>query len=86
MSIKQVFKCQEVYTMEKTWKMDVDCANCALMMEEAVRKVKGVESVTINAMTQKISLRFEENINMDDMMKQIVKVCRRIEPDSKICM
>ena len=56
------------------------------MMEEAVRKVKGVESVTINAMTQKISLRFEENINMDDVMKQIVKVCRRIEPDSKIYM
>lgn len=72
--------------MEKTWKMDVDCANCALMMEEAVRKVKGVESVTINAMTQKISLRFEENINMDGVMKQIVKVCRRIEPDSKIYM
>lgn len=72
--------------MEKTWKMDVDCANCALMMEEAVRKVKGVESVTINAMTQKISLRFEENINMDDVMKQIAKVCRRIEPDSKIYM
>ena len=72
--------------MENTWKMDVDCANCALMMEEAVRKVKGVESVTINAMTQKISLRFEENINMDDVMKQIVKVCRRIEPDSKIYM
>lgn len=72
--------------MEKTWKMDVDCANCALMMEEAVRKVKGVESVTINAMTQKISLRFKENVNMDDVMKQIVKVCRRIEPDSKIYM
>lgn len=72
--------------MEKTWKMDVDCANCALMMEEAVRKVKGVDSVIINAMTQKISLRFEENVNLDDVMKQIVKVCRRIEPDSKIYM
>lgn len=70
--------------MEKTWKMNVDCANCALMMEEAVRKVKGVEHVNINAMMQKITLQLAADAVIEDVMQQVKKACRKIEPDAEI--
>lgn len=67
--------------MKKQYRVEVDCANCAAKMEEAARKVKDVEELTISFMTQKMQIRFAEGADMDAVVADVVKVCRRVEPD-----
>lgn len=70
--------------MKKTYALDeLDCANCGLKMEEAVRKIEGVKSVNISFMTQKITLEADD-ADFDRVLKEAVKVCKKVEPDCRI--
>ena len=69
--------------MKKTFKIEVDCANCAAKMEQAVQKLPGVESAAVSFMTQKMVVEAPEE-GFDALMKQVVKACRKIEPDCEI--
>lgn len=62
---------------------DLDCANCAAKMEDGIRKLSGVNSVSISFMTQKMTLDIDEN-NTEQILKEIKAVCKRIEPDCKL--
>lgn len=70
--------------MKKTYKIEVDCANCANLMEDAARKTTGVASATVNFMTQKMIVEFEEGQEPKEVMKQVLKACRKVEPDCEI--
>ncbi len=70
--------------MKKTYKIEVDCANCADKMECAAAKVGGVESVTVNFMTQKMIVSFSEGADPATVMKEVVKVCKKVEDDCEI--
>ena len=70
--------------MKKTYKIEVDCANCANLMEAATQKTEGVASATVNFMTQKMTVEFEEGQNEAKVMKAVLKACRKIEPDCEI--
>ena len=69
--------------MKKTFKCEVDCANCAAKMEEAVKKIDGVESVRVNFMTQKLVLEAADDV-FDVVFKETVKACKKVEPDCEI--
>ena len=72
--------------MKKTYKMrDLDCANCAAKMEDAIRKLDGVQDVSISLMTQKLTIQAEED-RLDEIMRQAVKVCKKVEPDCEIVL
>jgi copper chaperone CopZ len=76
----------EVLAMKKTFKLiDLDCANCAAKMENAANKIKGVNSVSFSFMTQKMTVDADDVI-FDSVMQEIVTVCKKIEPDCKICL
>lgn len=70
--------------MKKTYKIEVDCANCANKMEEAARKTKGVADATVNFMTLKMVVEFEEGADIPAVMKQVLKNCKKIEDDCDI--
>ena len=70
--------------MKKTYAIEVDCANCARKMEEAAGKISGVASAAINFMTQKLSVEFDEGAEEKKVMKDVLKACRKIEPDCEI--
>mgnify|MGYP001072354562 FL=1 len=70
--------------MKKTYNIDVDCANCANLMEEAARKTPGVASATVNFMTLKMIVEFEEGQEPKQVMKAVLKACRKVEPDCEI--
>lgn len=63
--------------------IDLDCANCAAKMENAVSKIEGVNSVNFSFMTQKMTLDAED-ANFDEILQKIVKVCKKVEPDCEI--
>ena len=64
---------------------DLDCANCAAQMEEGIRKIPGVEEVSISFMTQKMTIVAADD-KFDEIMKQAAEVCKKIEPDCKILL
>lgn len=70
--------------MKKTYKIEVDCANCANLMEDAARKTSGVASATVNFMTQKMIVEFEEGHEAKAVMDEVVKACKKVEPDCEI--
>ena len=70
--------------MKKTYKIEVDCANCANLMEDAARKTAGVASATVNFMTQKMIVEFEEGKTPADVMGDVLKNCKKVEPDCGI--
>lgn len=70
--------------MKKTYKIEVDCANCANLMEEATKKVPGVLSATVSYMTLKMTVEFAEGFDCNEVMKNVLKVCRKVEPDCEI--
>lgn len=70
--------------MKKTYKIEVDCANCANLMEEATQKVDGIQHATVNFMTQKMIVEFEDGADISSVMKQVLKVCQKVEPDCEI--
>ena len=72
--------------MEKKFKLqDLDCANCAAKMEEAIKRIEGVADANVSFMTQKMTIEAEES-RFDEIMKEVVAVCRKVEPDCIIQM
>ena len=69
--------------MKKKFRIEVDCANCAAKMEEAVKKIPGVNSVTVSFMTQKMAVDADD-ARFDEIMAQAVKACKKVEPDCEI--
>ena len=70
--------------MKKTFELeDLDCAHCAAKMEDGIRKLDGVLSVSVNFLTQKLTLEAEDAV-FDSVLKQAVKICRKIEPDCTV--
>ncbi|WP_029321220.1 cation transporter [Butyrivibrio sp. AE3004] len=69
--------------MKKSYKCEVDCANCAAKMEEAINKIDGVKSARVNFMTQKLTLEADDDI-YDEILDAAVKACKKVEPDCEI--
>lgn len=69
--------------MKKTYKIEVDCAN---LMENAARKTDGVLAATVNFMTQKMIVEFEEGKEPGTVMKDVLKACKKVEPDCEIAL
>ena len=72
--------------MKKIYKIEVDCANCANLMEDAARKTPGVLSATVNFMTQKMIVEFEEGKEPKAVMEDVLKACKKVEPDCEIVL
>ena len=70
--------------MKKTYKIEVDCANCANKMEEAAAKVAGVKSVTVNFMALKMIVEFEDGADVAAVMKEVARSCKKVEDDCEI--
>ena len=70
--------------MKKTYKIEVDCANCANLMEDAARKTDGVAAATVNFMTQKIIVEFTDGHDPQTVMQDVLKACKKVEPDCEI--
>ncbi len=70
--------------MKKTYKIDVDCVNCANKMEEAARKTPGVKNATVNFMTLKMIVEFEEGEDHKSVMENVLKNCKKVEDDCEI--
>ena len=69
---------KKVFSME-----DLDCANCAAKMENAIKRIEGVEDANVCFMAQKLTLVADED-KFDDILKKAVKVCKKVEPDCRI--
>ena len=70
--------------MKKTYKIDVDCANCANKMEEAARNTAGVKDATVNFMMLKMIVEFEDGQDPKAVMKDVLKNCKKLEDDCEI--
>lgn len=70
--------------MKKTYKIDVDCANCANKMEQAARQTAGVADATVNFMTLKMIVEFEDGQEPKAVMEQVRKNCKKVESDCEV--
>ena len=70
--------------MKKTYKIDVDCANCANKMEDAAKNTAGVKDATVNFMALKMIVEFEEGEDAKSVMKDVLKNCKKVEDDCEI--
>lgn len=70
--------------MKKKFKIEVDCANCANLMEDAARKTAGVQTATVNFMTQKMIVEFAEGQEPKAVMENVLAACKKVEPDCEI--
>ncbi len=70
--------------MKKTYKIEVDCANCANKMEDAARNTPGVAGATVNFMTLKMVVEFTEGSDPKAVMKEVLRNCKRVEEDCEI--
>lgn len=70
--------------MKKTYKLiDLDCAHCAAKMEAAIQKIDGVTEASVSFLTQKLTVEAEDG-RFEEIMKQVVKACKKVEPDCVI--
>ena len=69
--------------MKKTYKIEVDCANCASKMERAVGKIDGVTAVSVSFLTQKMTIETDRD-SLDEIMPLAVKACKKVEPDCEV--
>ena len=70
--------------MKKTYKIEVDCANCANLMEQAAKNTAGVADAVVNFMTLKMKVEFEEGAEPKLVMAEVLKACRKVEPECEI--
>ena len=70
--------------MKKSYKIEVDCANCANNMEDAAKKTPGVKDCTVSFMTLKMKVEFDEGADVDSVMKQVYANCKKVEDDCEI--
>lgn len=72
--------------MRKSYKLiDLDCANCAAKIEDGIRRIDGVLSATVSFMSQKLTIETEDG-RMDEVMQEVVRVCKKVEPDCQIVL
>lgn len=70
--------------MKRSFKIDVDCANCANKMEEAAKRTPGVKDAVVNFMLLKMNVEFEEGENPKDVMQEVLRNCKKVEADCEI--
>lgn len=70
--------------MKKTFKIEVDCANCANLVEDAAKKVAGVNGLSVSFMTQKMKIDFADDADVDAVVEEVRRASRKIEPDFEI--
>ena len=70
--------------MKKSYKIEVDCAACAMKMEEAAKKVAGVKDAGVAFMTQKMRVEFDEGADVSAVMAEVRKQCKKVESDCEI--
>ncbi len=70
--------------MKKTYAIEVDCANCANLMEDAAKATPGVKDAVVNFMALKMTVEFEEGVDCTAVMKKVLKNCRKVEDDCDI--
>ncbi|MBR6280005.1 MAG: hypothetical protein IKR32_01745 [Bacteroidales bacterium] len=70
--------------MKKSYKIEVDCANCCNLMEEAAKKTAGVKDCTVSFMTLKMKVEFEDGADPAAVMNDVVSACKKVEPDCEI--
>jgi len=70
--------------MKKTYDIEVDCANCANKMQTAANNTEGVKNCVVNYMTLKMSVEFVDGVNEKEVMKQVLKNCKKVEDDCEI--
>lgn len=70
--------------MKKTYKIEVDCANCANLMETAAKKTLGVKDCVVTFMTQKMKIEFDEGADADAVMQAVLANCKKVEDDCEI--
>ena len=70
--------------MKKSYKIEVDCANCANKMEEAAKKTEGVKDATVNFMTLKMTVEFEEGYQHKEVMARVLENCQAVEEECEI--
>ena len=75
---------EEDENMKKTYKIDVDCANCANKMEDAAKNSAGVKDATVNFMALKMIVEFEEGQDSKAVMQDVLKNCKKVEDDCEI--
>lgn len=72
--------------MKKVFKLeDLDCANCAAKMERAIAKIDGVDLATVNFLSQKLTIEANE-AKFEDILKEVIKTCKKVEPDCRIIL
>ena len=69
--------------MKKHYKFEIDCANCAAKVEDAIKMIDGVNNATVSFMTQKLTLDADDT-RFDEILNEVVKVCKKVEPDCTI--
>ncbi len=70
--------------MKKSYKIEVDCANCANKMEEAAKRTDGVKDCVVNFMALKMNVEFEDGADVAAVMKDVLKNCKKVEDDCEI--
>ena len=70
--------------MKKTYKIEVDCANCANKMEDAAKQTAGVKDCTVNFMTLKMIVEFEDGADVKTTMQNVLANCKKVEDDCEI--
>ena len=70
--------------MKKSYKIEVDCANCANKMELAAKKTPGVKDAVVNFMALKMSVEFADGADPEAVMRDVRKACKRVEDDCEI--
>lgn len=75
---------RRMHTMKKTYRIEVDCANCANLMEEAANRTEGVQKAVVNFMTQRMTVEFAEGSEEKAVMKDVIRACKRVEEDCEI--
>ena len=73
-----------MFSLKKTYKIDVDCANCANLMETETKKTAGVKDAVVNFMTLKMNVEFEEGADYKEVMKEVLSNCKKVESDCEI--
>ena len=70
--------------MKKTYKIEVDCANCANLMEAEAKKTRGVKDCTVSFMTQKMKVEFEDGADVSQVMQDVLRNCKKVEDECEI--
>ena len=84
MNVHIIFKFYGGTIMKKVFKLiDLDCANCAAKMENSIKELPEVEDAVVSFMTQKMTIEADDD-RFDEIVKEAVKVCKKVEPDCEI--